>query len=190
MFKDFQEQTGCQLEHPVFSKLHELIVIDGNFEAAETLIERLALYTTAHVLQYPKRICERLLDDKNNSDSSIMYDDGSLFEDPNNILSNFITKSQYKCKWNSLKQQGTHPGKRGGHQMCIDDAMGKIYLFGGFDGYMELSDFWVYNIRTAKWKLLAGDTKMYEICRIIISQKKKKMGMYSYLNDNINEKQS
>lgn len=34
-----------------------------------------------------------------------------------------------------------------------------IYVFGGWDGYRDLDDFWSYNISGNKWKLLSSDTE-------------------------------
>ena len=33
-----------------------------------------------------------------------------------------------------------------------------VYLFGGWDGNKDLSDFWSYHIPTNKWKMLSMDT--------------------------------
>jgi len=55
--------------------------------------------------------------------------------------------------------QEVHPGSRGGHQMVLDSSAQMIYLFGGWDGSKDLSDFWAYNIATAKWRLISGDTR-------------------------------
>ncbi|KAH9814841.1 hypothetical protein DFH28DRAFT_894055 [Melampsora americana] len=41
---------------------------------------------------------------------------------------------------------GRWPCPRGGHQMCIDSKRRKIWLFGGFDGYGDLADLWVYHL--------------------------------------------
>lgn len=38
------------------------------------------------------------------------------------------------------------PCPRGGHQMCIDSKRRKIWLFGGFDGFSDLGDLWVYHL--------------------------------------------
>jgi hypothetical protein len=55
---------------------------------------------------------------------------------------------------------GDAPCARGGHQICLDPENEKIYLYGGWDGQRELSDFWCYNIKTSRWKLLTTDTSM------------------------------
>lgn len=53
------------------------------------------------------------------------------------------------------------PGMRGGHQMCIDEDTGQIFLFGGWDGTKDLADFWVYKIEDQKWHLISTDTRKY-----------------------------
>ena len=50
------------------------------------------------------------------------------------------------------------PCARGGHQLCLDVNAQLIYLFGGWDGIQELSDFWVFNINGKQWKCLSRDT--------------------------------
>ena len=50
------------------------------------------------------------------------------------------------------------PCARGGHQLCLDVTAQLIYLFGGWDGMQELSDFWVFNINGRQWKCLSRDT--------------------------------
>jgi hypothetical protein len=38
-FKQLQQETGVQLESPKLSRLFSLLVSDGNFEAAETMLK-------------------------------------------------------------------------------------------------------------------------------------------------------
>lgn len=51
------------------------------------------------------------------------------------------------------------PGMRGGHQMVLDSAGRTIYLFGGWDGTRDLSDFWQYDLMKRKWRLISADTE-------------------------------
>lgn len=44
--------------------------------------------------------------------------------------------------------------------MCIDPDNGHIYLFGGWDGYKSLDDFWVYDIRTERWRVISHSTAL------------------------------
>ena len=53
---------------------------------------------------------------------------------------------------------GDVPSPRGGHAMCIDPANDHIYLHGGFDGEKCLDDFWMYDVKKDKWKVLSLGT--------------------------------
>lgn len=54
---------------------------------------------------------------------------------------------------------GDAPSKRGGHAMCIDHENGVIYLLGGWDGRKSLDDFWAYDIREDRWRVLSHNTE-------------------------------
>lgn len=43
---------------------------------------------------------------------------------------------------------------RGGHQLIIDSKDNMIYLFGGWDGFEDLSDLWSYDIIKNEWNLM------------------------------------
>jgi len=45
--------------------------------------------------------------------------------------------------------------------MCIDSEEGKIYLLGGWNGNCELSDFWLYDIKSSVWSLIQEDTSVH-----------------------------
>ncbi|KAF8624638.1 hypothetical protein AX15_005791 [Amanita polypyramis BW_CC] len=53
---------------------------------------------------------------------------------------------------------GDIPCPRGGHAMCIDPVNDHIYLHGGYDGEKCLDDFWMYDVREDKWKVLSLGT--------------------------------
>ena len=53
----------------------------------------------------------------------------------------------------------TQPTARGGHQLVMDPGSQMIYLFGGWDGNRDLSDFWAYNVALGKWTLISADTE-------------------------------
>ncbi len=40
MFDCLQKKTKIQLEHPLLTRLHELIVADGNYEAPEEIVKK------------------------------------------------------------------------------------------------------------------------------------------------------
>lgn len=43
---------------------------------------------------------------------------------------------------------------RGGHQLIVDSSNGIMYLFGGWDGFEDLSDLWSYDIKRNSWSLI------------------------------------
>ncbi|KAI9033534.1 Muskelin N-terminus-domain-containing protein [Phycomyces nitens] len=80
----------------------------------------------------------------------------------NNIFEMFSTHTDYRPAWKNIKvanQEKNIPCPRGGHQMCIDEKEGKIYLLGGWSGKCDMADFWYYNIRENRWHLLSFNTK-------------------------------
>jgi len=63
--------------------------------------------------------------------------------------------------WNRIldtNPDGDSPPARGGHQLCLDEENGLLYLFGGWDGRVALADFWVYSLTQQRWELLSGNT--------------------------------
>lgn len=80
------------------------------------------------------------------------------------LFSEYISECQYKPLWrkiNPLDPDAPKPSVRGGHQMCIDVDDGIIYLFGGWDGFKDLSDLWAYRIQSAAWTCLSDDAQKY-----------------------------
>jgi hypothetical protein len=72
------------------------------------------------------------------------------------------TSKQYSAKWEQIHvpDGSPKPGNRGGHPMCIDETAGKVYLFGGWDGKNDLSDFWEYSGPTNTWQCISADTEI------------------------------
>ncbi|KAH7925639.1 hypothetical protein BV22DRAFT_1119428 [Leucogyrophana mollusca] len=82
--------------------------------------------------------------------------DAGLFDD-------YLRSRQPHAQWTRLEgidaDGDSHaPSPRGGHAMCIDPDGGFIYLFGGWDGQRSLDDFWMYNIKAGRWRLLSPST--------------------------------
>lgn len=78
-------------------------------------------------------------------------------------MDNYLSNQDYKATWalqetvNSEKR----PGMRGGHQLIIDSANSVMYLFGGWDGFEDLSDLWCYNIKRNSWTLIHERADLY-----------------------------
>ncbi|XP_022109692.1 muskelin-like [Acanthaster planci] len=123
-FETLQKKTKISLEHPTISELHEKLVMRGDFDCCERIIERAA--QEGHFEEY-------------------------------------ISMQDYQPQWRLLCQYGpteddAKPGKRGGHQMCIDVDTETVYLYGGWDGVQDLSDFWAFSVATGQWTCLFRDT--------------------------------
>ncbi|GAA5813656.1 hypothetical protein MFLAVUS_007141 [Mucor flavus] len=83
--------------------------------------------------------------------------------DSNNVFNSFAENALYTPSWQKIdasNDDGDSPCARGGHQLCIDTNREKIYLLGGWDGKVELSDFWCYHIKENRWRLLSSDTSI------------------------------
>ncbi|KAI8849074.1 Muskelin N-terminus-domain-containing protein [Chytridium lagenaria] len=121
-FSSLQERTQIQLEDDILANLHKSLVLNGDFDTAEQLIQQAA--------------------------------DRDLFQE-------YISGCPYNAAWKRITPpEGTeNPCMRGGHQMCIDVDAGMIYLFGGWDGSKDLSDFWSFNISTRRWTCISPDTR-------------------------------
>ncbi|ORX89838.1 hypothetical protein K493DRAFT_64679 [Basidiobolus meristosporus CBS 931.73] len=121
-FTALQNTTGLLLEDPMLTNLHTNLVLNGNFQTAEKLVNQAA--------------------------TSRLFDD-------------YISQCEYKPVWKRVigtNKDGLSPCVRGGHQMCIDVQRSKIYLLGGWDGYKDLGDFWVFDISERTWSLINEDT--------------------------------
>ncbi|CAH3026215.1 unnamed protein product [Porites evermanni] len=82
------------------------------------------------------------------------------------IFSNYISQQEYKPKWTAIiplaqnaDPVSSRPGMRGGHQMLIDMETQVIYLIGGWDGMVDLSDFWAFSVESGLWTCLSRNTE-------------------------------
>ncbi|KAK7101686.1 muskelin-like [Littorina saxatilis] len=83
------------------------------------------------------------------------------------LFDQYISQQDYKPIWTPIQpvsnnkepHSDTRPGMRGGHQMCIDVNSETIYLFGGWDGNVDLADFWAYHVPTHEWSCLSKNAE-------------------------------
>ncbi|KAJ3185891.1 hypothetical protein HK101_009778 [Irineochytrium annulatum] len=78
------------------------------------------------------------------------------------LFQEYISGCPYKAVWQRLVSNSANnetPSMRGGHQMCIDVDASTIYLFGGWDGTKDLSDFWSYDLEKRRWTCISMDTR-------------------------------
>ncbi|KAK0240471.1 Muskelin N-terminus-domain-containing protein [Armillaria nabsnona] len=77
------------------------------------------------------------------------------------LFTEYLQSCQPHAVWQRLhgtNADGDIPCLRGGHAMCIDTARSIIYLFGGWTGEKSLDDFWAYDIKDDKWRVLCHST--------------------------------
>ena len=75
-------------------------------------------------------------------------------------MDEYLNRQDYKHGWRLQHAEGrSRPGTRGGHQLVIDTKKQLVYLYGGWDGYQDLSDLWVYDIATNSWSLLFAQSE-------------------------------
>lgn len=83
------------------------------------------------------------------------------------MLEDYMKSQSFKPIWKLVKEHDNvlekRPCMRGGHQMCIDSAVGIVFLLGGWDGYKDLSDLWSFNIATATWHCIATNVEEHVI---------------------------
>ncbi|KAI9335165.1 Muskelin N-terminus-domain-containing protein [Zopfochytrium polystomum] len=139
VFDVLQQRTQLQLEDPFLTELHKVLVMDGNFQKAEEMME----------IALKNELFEEY-----------------VFNSAYNPIWKKITFRSGRfldwLVWSSLIFRSTGvatPCVRGGHQLCIDVERSRIYLFGGWDGETELADFWFYDINSSEWNLISMDTK-------------------------------
>lgn len=78
------------------------------------------------------------------------------------LMDLYLNRQDYKHTWRTqLTQSTTKPGNRGGHQLVADTKKRLVYLYGGWDGYRDLSDLWVFNIENNSWTLLFEQTELF-----------------------------
>ncbi|KAF7315763.1 Muskelin-N domain-containing protein [Mycena indigotica] len=77
------------------------------------------------------------------------------------LFDEYRNSNQCRAVWNRLMgtdPNGDRPSERGGHAMCIDPVEDVVYLFGGWNGSTSLDDFWAYDIKADKWRVLSYST--------------------------------
>ncbi|KAI9353852.1 Muskelin N-terminus-domain-containing protein [Obelidium mucronatum] len=108
-FECLQNRTQLQLEDPLLTELHSCLVINGDFAAAEEIIQ-----------QGYKR----------------------------NMFSEYVHEYSYKPEW-----------RREGIKCVSIQRVALIYIFGGWDGQKDLSDFWSFNVISKQWTCISLDTR-------------------------------
>ncbi len=75
------------------------------------------------------------------------------------VIGGDTTNTTAPGAWTDMKPAGDAPPSRNGHSMVYDSGSGKVILFGGRNGLVDLNDTWGYDPTANKWTNLspAGD---------------------------------
>lgn len=77
------------------------------------------------------------------------------------ILSKGYSDDRYQIQWKKIhdvSDSSVFPSRRGGHQLALDSVRRRIYLFGGWNGQLDLSDFWYFDMDSSRWNQISVDT--------------------------------
>jgi hypothetical protein len=128
-FDQLRKRTKIDLEAPALTRLHTALVVEGNFIESERLI--LECGEQGHMEEYISTL-------------------------PCTSKWEFIGQADPAAGAASHK---SFPQARGGHQMCVDEKSRVAYLFGGWQGKVDLNDFWGFHMDENRWELLSSDTR-------------------------------
>ncbi|XP_050538902.1 muskelin isoform X2 [Daktulosphaira vitifoliae] len=177
------QNSKITLEHPLLSDLFNIIVTDGNYELAESSMDKAItgllenymerqsfkpIWEMVKEFDYSskKRPCMRgghqmCID----SQTSIIYLLGGWngHKDLSDLWSFNITTGVWRCISNNV-EECSGPSPRSCHKMCIDIERKHIFVLGRFcdiqfhpNNYPK-SDFYVYDIEQNHWTLICTDT--------------------------------
>lgn len=76
------------------------------------------------------------------------------------FMDEYLTRQPYSVSWKSLNVESSRPGKRGGHQLVLDTKNSLMYLYGGWNGSEDLSDLWVFDMKTNQWALIHENSEL------------------------------
>jgi len=146
VFESLQKRTRIQLEHPLLTHLHHTLVVKGDYAGTEGLLvdsSHSGVFLPYLSSQQPRPVWTPLIlpEDSLGPEAGPPPTPGPPGEE------------------RGPPEAPRQPSARGGHQLVMDPGGQAIYLFGGWDGTRDLSDFWVYTVATGGWTLLSGDTE-------------------------------
>ncbi|RWS09436.1 muskelin-like protein [Dinothrombium tinctorium] len=180
VFESLQKRTRVQLEDELLTKLHELLVVRGDFKATEELLEETAckgLFDEYIRKQAYKPKWMPINPASNNvrpgmrgghqmcidpySETIYLYGGWDGSQDLADLWCYNIAKSEWICISKDTSLEGG-PSARSCHKMCLDPQRKKIFLLGRYlDSaihYFFQSDFYVYDTEANKWQLITDDT--------------------------------
>lgn len=149
-FQAVLERANIHLENPLVTKLHESLVLKGDWKRAEQLLQSMAdadLFDEYIRTCHPQAVWTRLMGTNEDGDIPSPRGGHAMCLDPDNeliymlggydgqtALDDFWVYSIREDKWKVLSHSttGEHnaPGRRSCHRMAFDVKTGNIYVLG------------------------------------------------------------
>ncbi|GIZ04436.1 hypothetical protein CEXT_449462 [Caerostris extrusa] len=186
-FESLQKRTRVQLEDAMLSKLHQCLVVEGDYMAAEQLLYKAAedgylnyyLEQQAHKAKWVPLIPPpKSSDNRENrpgmrgghqmcidvhTENIYLFGGWDGTTDLSDLWCYHIPSESWTCLSRDTTAQGG-PSPRSCHKMCLDPERKKIFTIGRYlDSAMRIpkymkSDFYVYDIDSNQWTQITDDT--------------------------------
>ncbi|XP_063142830.1 muskelin isoform X5 [Rattus norvegicus] len=186
-FESLQKKTKIALEHPMLTDMHDKLVLKGDFDACEELIEKAVndgLFNQYISQQEYKPRWSQIIPKSTKGDGEdnrpgmrgghqmvidVQTETVYLFGgwDGTQDLADFWAYSVKENQWTCISrdtEKENGPSARSCHKMCIDIQRRQIYTLGRYldssvrNSKSLKSDFYRYDIDTNTWMLLSEDT--------------------------------
>ncbi|XP_063226200.1 muskelin isoform X2 [Bacillus rossius redtenbacheri] len=182
VFDALQQRTDIMLEDPLLTKLHNLLVNDGDYEGAEKYVEQCGAggFFNEFIGGQDYQPVWRPIQCRDSDVQPGMRGGHQMCIDPytetiylfggwdgNQDLSDLWTYNVATCKWTLITKDTEAeggPSARSCHKICIDPERRQIFTLGRYLDtlYRTLdnikSDFYMYDIDSNTWTLISEDT--------------------------------
>ncbi|KAJ3612188.1 hypothetical protein NHX12_020464 [Muraenolepis orangiensis] len=186
-FESLQKKTRVSLEHPMLSHLHDRLVLCGDFDACEELIDKAVrdgLFNQYISQQEYKPRWSQILPKCHKGDGDdnrpgmrgghqmvidVQSETVYLFGgwDGTQDLADFWAYTVQENQWTCISrdtEKESGPSARSCHKMCMDSQRRQIYTLGRYldssvrNSKSLKSDFYRYDVDANVWTLLSEDT--------------------------------
>ena len=180
-FESLQKRTKVQLEHPMLTQLHHILVECGDYDEVESLLDR--AFHEGYMEEYTSKQYSAKWDQINVADGTpkpgtrgghpMCIDPiaGKVYLfggwDGKNDLGDFWEYTSDTNVWQCISADteiNSGPCKRSCHKMVLDPKHKLVYVLGRYLDVrtrenMDLkSDFYCYDIQSDQWSLISSDT--------------------------------
>ncbi|XP_053614585.1 muskelin isoform X2 [Plodia interpunctella] len=166
-FEALSRETGVRLEGDLQARLWNALVENGDYKLAEEIMEtavnegELDWYMSwqpytpewRQMSACSAAVEERLCCDSSPQPRGASPDLACADRDPRAAAESPSSGSPPELCSPSCCNS---PGPRGGHQLVVDSTTGTLYLYGGWNGTVDLDDLWAFDTERERWTLLCA----------------------------------